>query len=128
MTDAAAKAAAVERFLSEFPRAAGAGRDHPALRGCADVAWSEIPGCPPDVAELFFALLDPVAVSEAVRVLTHVLMDSPFHVGAAMPTALPFLLRLAVAADVTVVARLAELAWLAALACAPVGEGEPQPF
>ncbi|CAL9293451.1 hypothetical protein SUDANB51_06026 [Streptomyces sp. enrichment culture] len=44
--DVAAKEAAVARFLEEFPRAPRAGRAHPALRGCEDIAWAEFPGCP----------------------------------------------------------------------------------
>lgn len=123
--DAATKAAAVAGFLREFPRAADAGRDHPALRGCADVAWSEIPECPTGIPELFFAQLDPVAAAEAGHVLTNVLMHSPFAVSAVMPAALPFLMRLAVAPDVTVRSTPVDLVWVTAMFCEPVQADGP---
>lgn len=44
--DAAARKAAVARFFREYPQMEQAECDHPALLGCADVAWSQIPGCP----------------------------------------------------------------------------------
>jgi hypothetical protein len=41
---AAAKEAAVARFLQEYPQARQVDREHPALRGCAELAWTDIPG------------------------------------------------------------------------------------
>ncbi|MEU0220992.1 hypothetical protein ABZ281_40810, partial [Streptomyces sp. NPDC006265] len=93
---AAGREAAVARFLQEFPQAPPpSGRDHPALRGCDDIAWADFPGCPAGVGALMRGLLDPAAASEAERVLCNVLMDGVFRLGPAMPAALPFLLRLA---------------------------------
>ncbi|MGW6545536.1 hypothetical protein ACWGBH_22200 [Streptomyces massasporeus] len=106
---AAGKEASVARFLQEFPRAPQAGRDHPALRGCDDIAWADFPGCPAGVAALLRGLLDPAAASEAERVLCNVLMDGVFRLGPAMPAALPFLLRLAADPAVPVRAALVEV-------------------
>jgi hypothetical protein len=40
--DAAAKEAAVARFLQEYPQARQVDREHPALRGCAEPAWTDL--------------------------------------------------------------------------------------
>ena len=109
VVDAAAKEAAVARFLQEHPQAGQADSEHPALWGCAEVAWSEIPGCPAGIPSLFYGLLDQVAAPEAARVLTNVLMGGVFHLSAAMPAALPFLLRLAADPDVPVRSGLFDL-------------------
>ncbi|SMQ19383.1 hypothetical protein SAMN06272771_5863 [Streptomyces sp. Ag82_O1-12] len=77
----------------------------PELCGCDDIAWTDFPECPAGVPALLRGLLDPVAAREAERVLCIVLMDSPFSMGPAMPTALPFLICLA--ADPAVRLRLA---------------------
>ncbi|MEV4545973.1 hypothetical protein [Micromonospora echinaurantiaca] len=100
--DAAAKQAAVARFLEEYAQVGRAGNEHPALRGCAEIAWSEIPDCPADLPYLFYGLLDQVAAPEAARVLTNVLMGGVFHLSAAVPAALPFLLRLAADPEISV--------------------------
>ncbi|MFI5530267.1 hypothetical protein ACIA8O_17160 [Kitasatospora sp. NPDC051853] len=91
----AAKEAAIARFVEEHPRAADAGRGHPALRGCEDVRWSEYPECPAAIPVLLHALLDPGAAPEARRVLTNSVLNSVREMNAAMPAVLPFLLRLA---------------------------------
>ncbi|MFG2975524.1 hypothetical protein ACGFYY_21405 [Streptomyces sp. NPDC048331] len=118
--DAAVKEAAVDRFLREHPQMRQAACDHPALLGCADVAWSQIPGCPAGVEALLHALLDEVVGPEALRVLGNVLMDSVFHVSAAMPAALPFLIRLAAVPDIAVRPGLVDLLVVAALLSEPV--------
>lgn len=51
--DAAAKEAAVDRFLREYPHMERATCDHPALLGCTDVDWSQLPGCPAGMLVLF---------------------------------------------------------------------------
>ncbi|MFI5490672.1 hypothetical protein [Micromonospora echinaurantiaca] len=102
VVDAAAKQAAVARFLEEYAQVGRSGNEHPALRGCAEIAWSEIPGCPADLPYLFYGLLDQVAAPEAARVLTNVLMGGVFHLSAAVPAALPFLLRLAADPEISV--------------------------
>lgn len=93
--DVAAKEAAIDRFLEEYPRAVEAGLGHPALRGCEEVRWSEFPECPAGIPVLLRALLDREAASEAERALTNSLLDGITAMNVAMPTALPFLLRLA---------------------------------
>ncbi|MEW2414578.1 hypothetical protein AB0953_12740 [Streptomyces sp. NPDC046866] len=93
--DLAAKEAAIARVLEQHPRAADAGREHPALQGCEDVRWSDFPACPAGIPVLLHALLDKGAASEAARVLHHSLFNDIASMNAAMPTALPFLLRLA---------------------------------
>ncbi|MEU0725589.1 hypothetical protein [Streptomyces sp. NPDC006140] len=118
--DAAAKEAAVARFLEEFPRAPRAGRDHPALRGCEDIAWTQFPGCPAGIPALLRALLDPAAAPEAERVLGNVLMDGVFHMGPAMPAALPFLLRLAAGPKAPLRTGLVELLLVVAELSSPV--------
>lgn len=121
--DAAAKEAAVARFLQQFPRAPQAVRDHPALRGCEDIAWAEFPGCPAGIPALLHGLLDPAAASEAERVLGNALMDGVFHMGPAMPAALPFLLRLAAAPEAPVRTGLVELLLVVAELSLPVDGG-----
>ncbi|MGY0002914.1 hypothetical protein [Micromonospora sp. I033] len=120
MVDAAAKEAAVARFLEEHAHVHRADNDHPALRGCAEIAWSEIPGCPADVPLLFYGLLDQLAAPEAARVLTNVLMDGVFHVNAAMPAALPFLLRLAADPEISMRSDLLDLVVVTAELSQPV--------
>jgi hypothetical protein len=93
--DLAAKEAAVARFLRNHPQTAQVDSGHPALRGITDIAWSEIPDCPAGVPAVFNGLLDDVASEEASRVLGIVLIDDIFHLSAARPAALPFLIRLA---------------------------------
>ena len=125
--DAGAKEAAVLRFLREYPEAGEAEGGHPALVGCADAAWSRVPGCPAGVPALFRGLLDPVAGPEALRVLGNVLMDGVFRVGAAMPVALPFLIRLAAVPDIEVRPGLVDLLVVAAELSQPVdGDNERQ--
>ncbi|MEU7752835.1 hypothetical protein AB0B57_18825 [Micromonospora sp. NPDC049101] len=118
--DAAAKEAAVARFLKEHPQGGQAASEHPALRGCAEVAWSEIPGCPDGIPSLFYGLLDQVAAPEAARVLTNILMGGVFRLSAAMPAALPFLLRLAASPDVSVRSGLFDLVVVTAELSQPV--------
>ncbi|MEV6654453.1 hypothetical protein [Streptomyces sp. NPDC051219] len=45
MVDTAVGEAAVGEFLREHPQAGPAGGDHPALLGCTDADWPQIPGC-----------------------------------------------------------------------------------
>ncbi|MFE1290291.1 hypothetical protein [Streptomyces sp. NPDC058751] len=118
--DATAKEAAVAGFLRAYPRLERAERDHPALLGCADVPWSRIPGCPAGTPVLLRALLDRAAAPEALLVLDNVLMNSVFHVSAAMPAALPFLIRLAALPDITVRSGLVDLLVVAAELSRPV--------
>ncbi|MBX9365555.1 hypothetical protein ACF09Y_17805 [Streptomyces massasporeus] len=122
----AGKEAAVARFLQEFPRAPQAGLDHPALRGCDDIAWADFPECPAGVPALLRGLLDPAAAREAERVLCIVLMDSPFSMGPAMPAALPFLLRLAADPAVPVRAELVEILLVVAELSHPVDGSSEQ--
>ncbi|MGW5615809.1 hypothetical protein [Streptomyces sp. NPDC003877] len=121
--DAAAKEAAVARFLRKFPSAAEAGREHPALRGCDRIARQEFPGCPADVPALLRALLDAAAAAEAERVLCDVLMDGVFHMGPAMPAALPYLIRLTADPQVPVRSTLLELLLVVAELSRPVDGG-----
>lgn len=114
VVDAAAKEAAVARFLREYPQTEQAGYGHPALVGCTDVAWSQIPGCPAEFPVLLRGLLVQVAGPEALRVLDNVLMNSVFHVSPAMSAALPFLIRLAALPDIAVRSGLVDLLVVAA--------------
>jgi len=120
VVDAVAKEAAVARFLREYPQAGHVGRDHPALVGCADAAWSRIPGCPAGIPVLLHGLLDQAAGPEALRVLGNVLVDGVLHASAAMPTALPFLIRLAAAPALAVRPGLVDLLVIAAELSQPV--------
>jgi hypothetical protein len=123
--DAAAKQAFVTRFLQEFPAAAEAGREHPALRGCDRIAWTAFPGCPAGIPALLRGLLDRAAAAEAERVLCNVLMDGVFQMGPAMPAALPYLIRLTAEPEVPVRSRLLELLLVVAEFSHPVDrEGE----
>jgi len=92
--DVAAKEAEIARFRHAYPQAAEAGRGHSALRGCEDVRWSEFPGCPADIPVLLYSLLDQAAAPEAGRVLSNAMHNSIREMNAAVPTVLPFLLRL----------------------------------
>lgn len=112
--DAAVKEAAVARFLREYPQIERAACDHPALLGCADVDWSQIPGCPVGVPVLLRGLLDEVVGPEALPVLGNVLMNSVFHVSAVMSAVLPFLIRLAAVPDIAVRPGLVDLLVVAA--------------
>ncbi|WP_326578103.1 hypothetical protein OG539_09300 [Actinacidiphila glaucinigra] len=122
--DTAAKEAVVGRFLRDHPDAGRDGATHPALRGCAEVPWADLPGCPAGLPALLHALLDERAAPEAVRVLTNVLLDGVFRMGAAMPAALPFVIRLAVCPDVPVRSGLADLVAVAAELAEPVDPGD----
>ncbi|MCS0601042.1 hypothetical protein NX794_07335 [Streptomyces sp. LP11] len=125
--DAAAKEAEVARFLRAYPRVTEAGGTHPVLRGCDEIAWSEIPGCPAGVPAVLRGLLDPDAAAEAQRVLDNVLMDGVFRLSAVMPVALPFLLRLAADPGLPVRADLLGGLLLAAELCTPYDADEPVP-
>ncbi|MFC7267275.1 hypothetical protein [Streptomyces lutosisoli] len=118
--DVAAKEAAVAQFLREYPQIEQAECDHPALVGCAEAAWSQAPGCPAGIPVLLRGLLDQAAGPEALRVLGNVLMDSVFHVSAAMSTALPFLIRLAAVPDIAMRPGLVDLLVVAAELSQPV--------
>ncbi|MET9880280.1 hypothetical protein ABZZ36_37590 [Actinacidiphila glaucinigra] len=121
--DTAAREAMVAGFLLAHP---DAGRDratHPALRGCDEVQWADLPGCPAELPALLHALLDERAAPEAARVLTNVLMDGVFRMGAAMPAALPFVIRLAADPDVPVRSAPADLVAVAAELAEPVDPG-----
>ncbi|RKN23854.1 hypothetical protein D7147_02135 [Micromonospora musae] len=120
VVDAAAKEAAVAGFLQEYPQTLQIDSEHPALRGCAEVPWSDIPGCPAGIPSLFYGLLDQAAAPEAAHVLTNVLMDGIFYVSAAMPMALPFLLRLVSDPDVSVRSSLLDIVVIAAELSEPV--------
>ncbi|MFF9336723.1 hypothetical protein [Streptomyces albogriseolus] len=112
--DVAAKEAAITRFLNEYPRAVDAGRGHPALQGCEDVRWSEFPECPAGIPALLRALLDREAASEAERVLSNSLHNGITAMNTAVPTVLPFLLRLASDPQVPVQSELLDLLILVA--------------
>ncbi|MFV0134936.1 hypothetical protein ACLGIH_17155 [Streptomyces sp. HMX87] len=118
--DAAVKEAAVARFVREHPQVERAACDHPALLGCADVDWSRIPGCPAGIPVLLRGLLDEEVGPKALPVLGNVLMNSVFHVSAAMPAALPFLIRLAALPDIAVRPGLVDLLVVAAALSPPV--------
>ncbi|MFE1272480.1 hypothetical protein [Streptomyces sp. NPDC058757] len=127
--DVAAKEAAIARFLGEYPQAADAGRGHPALQGCEDVRWSEFPECPAGIPVLLCALLDQEAASEAERVLGNSLLNGITAMNAAMPMALPFLLRLASDPEVPVRSELLDFLVVVAEFSEPVdAEGEVSVF
>lgn len=69
---------------------------------------------------MFQCLLHQAAGPEAVRVLGNVLMDSVFRPSAAMPAALPFLIRLAADPGIAVRAGLVDLLVVAADLSQPV--------
>ncbi|MFJ3901746.1 hypothetical protein [Streptomyces sp. NPDC090025] len=118
-TDAAAKEAAVVRFLHEHPEPARAASDHPALRGSPDADWPRAPGHPA-IPALLHALLDATAAPAALPVLENLLMDGTFRLSPAMPKALPFLLGLASVPDLPVRRDLIGLLIVAAELSAPV--------
>ncbi|CAL9330066.1 hypothetical protein [Streptomyces sp. enrichment culture] len=118
--DAADKEAAVARFLHAYPQMERAACDHPALLGCVEVDWSRIPGCPAGVPALLRGLLDEAAGPAALPVLENVLMNGAFHMSAAMPAVLPFLIRLAAVPGIPVRSDLLELLVLAADLSLPV--------
>ncbi|MFJ1568567.1 hypothetical protein [Streptomyces erythrochromogenes] len=127
VADAAAKEAAVARFLREHPRTAHAAGDHAALPGCADAGWSRIPGCPAGIPALLRGLLDETAGPEALRVLGIVLMDSVLHMSAVMPAALPYLIGLAAVPGTTVRPGLIDLLVVAADLSSPLdADDEPR--
>ncbi|MER6299269.1 hypothetical protein ABT247_06800 [Kitasatospora sp. NPDC001539] len=117
---AAVKEAAVARFLREYPQMEHAACDHPALLGCADVDWSQIPGCPAGIPALLRGLLDEAAGPAALSVLGNVLMNSVLHVSAVMPAVLPFLIRLAAVPDTAVRSGLVDFLVVAAELSSPV--------
>ncbi|MFB9436245.1 hypothetical protein [Streptomyces showdoensis] len=92
--DVAAKETAIVRFLEEYPQAVAAGHGHPALQGCERVRWSDFPECPGAIPVLLHGLLDETAAPEARRVLGNSLLNIS-AMNPAVPTVLPFLLRLA---------------------------------
>ncbi|MFE2009979.1 hypothetical protein [Streptomyces sp. NPDC059491] len=114
VVDAATKEAAVARFLLRHVRMADLASDHPALLGCTEVDWSLIPGCPPGMPALLHGLLDEAAGPDAVRALENVLLDGVFHTSAVMPSALPFLIRIAAVPDLSTRPALIDLLVLAA--------------
>ncbi len=118
--DAAVKEAAVSRFLREYPQMERAACDHPALLGCTDVDWLQIPGCPAGIPVLLRSLLDEAAGPAALPVLENVVMNSVFHLSAVMPAVLPFLIRLAAVPGIAVRPDLVGLLVLAADLSLPV--------
>ncbi|GAA1784074.1 hypothetical protein [Actinomadura chokoriensis] len=118
--DLADREAAIARFLEKFPSLAQASCDHPALQGLDDTRWADIPGCPAQTPAVFAGLLDAAAAPEAVRVLGIVLNDGLFQVSTAMPTALPYLIRLAVDPAVPARAELVELLAVTAVFSEPL--------
>ncbi|MGV9267611.1 hypothetical protein ACWDRR_23470 [Kitasatospora sp. NPDC003701] len=122
--DATAMEALVARFLAEHPRAGRAACDHPALRGCDDAPWERIPGCPAGIPVLLRALLDEAVDAEALRVLTNLLLSSVLHASAAMPVALPFLIRLAADPGLRLRTELLDLVLLVANIARPVDPDE----
>ncbi|MGI5170935.1 hypothetical protein ACQEU3_41945 [Spirillospora sp. CA-253888] len=112
----------VARFLEEFPQVLQVEVPHPALQGIRDIAWSRIPGCPAAVPELFNGLVDAEAGQDAARVLGIVLLDGTFHLSAAMPGALPFLIRLAADRRVAAHAEVLELLVHTAEMARPMGD------
>ncbi len=79
------------------------------LRPVHPLDWSQIPGCPAGIPVLLHGLLDQVASPEALCGLDNVLMNNVSHVGAAMSTALPFLIRLAALPDIAARSGLVDL-------------------
>ncbi|MFF9850942.1 hypothetical protein [Streptomyces litmocidini] len=120
--DAATKEAAVDRFLRDHPRAGLSGRDRPALLGCADAAWPQASGKPSRIPELLPCLFDGATGAEALHLLGNALLEDLFHVSAAMPVAVPFLLRLVADPHLAIAVRtgLAGLLALAAHLSEPV--------
>ncbi|MER5203486.1 hypothetical protein [Streptomyces sp. NPDC002825] len=118
----AAREAALARFLREHPRAGVAGSGHPALLGCAEAAWPPAPEGPSGIPALFPCLLDETTDAEALRLLGNALLDGVLHMSAAMPTAVPFLLRLAADSDISAAVRsgLVDLLVVAAHLSEPV--------
>ncbi|MFC5749879.1 hypothetical protein [Actinomadura rugatobispora] len=116
-----AKEALVADYIQAHPDHPAAVK-HPALDGVAEISWATFPGCPAGVPALFAGLLDRSTGAEALRVLEIVLTDGLFHVSAAMPTALPFLIRLATDSSVPVRADMAEWVLLIAVLSRPVDE------
>ncbi|WP_225803886.1 hypothetical protein [Streptomyces sp. NK15101] len=120
--DTAAEEAAIARFLHDHPRAGLAGAGHPALLGRSDAVWPQTPGGPSGIPALLPCLLDEAAGPEALRLLCNALMDDVLHLSAAMPTALPFLLRLAADPRLALAVRsgLVDLVTVAAYLSEPV--------
>jgi hypothetical protein len=124
--DLEAREAVIAHFLNKFPQVLHVDGTHPALQGIRDIAWAEIPGCPAAVPEVFSGLLDAEACEEASRVLGIVLMDDLFHLSAAMPSALPFLIRLAADRHVAARSSVTDLLVLAAELSQPISEATEQ--
>ncbi|MEU7022261.1 hypothetical protein ABZ990_16575 [Streptomyces sp. NPDC046203] len=114
------KEEAVARLLRAYPWLEGpASAGHPALAGCEEVNWSGIHGCPAGVPLVLRALLDDTGGPEALRALDCVTMDSPLHIGGAMPAVLPFVIRLAADPGLVVRKGLIELVVFAAMISEP---------
>ncbi|MFF0476888.1 hypothetical protein [Streptomyces sp. NPDC004284] len=117
VVDAAAREAALARFLHEHPGAGAAGSGHPALPGCADAAWPAAPEGPSGIPALLPCLLDEATGPEALLLLGNVLLDGAFRMSAAMPTAVPFLLRLAADPGIATAVRSGLVDLLVVAAC-----------
>ncbi|MFK0173172.1 hypothetical protein ACIQU5_30695 [Streptomyces sp. NPDC090306] len=96
---------------------------HPALTGCADVEWSAIPGCPDGVPVVLRGLADADAAEEADSVLDRLVMSGPMSISAAMPSVVPFLLRLTVDPSVPRRTELLGMLLIAAALSEPVAPG-----
>ncbi|GAA2280574.1 hypothetical protein GCM10010234_16850 [Streptomyces hawaiiensis] len=91
----AAAVTATAALTAAYPHLTQEAAPHPALRGCEDVEWSSIPGCPVDVPVVLRGLLDPEAAEMAERALDWLVMSGPMSISATMPAVVPYLLRLA---------------------------------
>ncbi|MFH8894366.1 hypothetical protein [Streptomyces sp. NPDC017949] len=119
----AAVAAAIADLISAHPHLAEAPSPHPALTGCEDVVWSELPGCTDRVPALLYGLVDPDAAEVAGRTLGWLVMAGPMHISAAMPSILPYLLRLAADPEVPYRGRHFDTVLVAAALSEPVDPG-----
>ncbi|MGV9456862.1 hypothetical protein [Streptomyces sp. NPDC003635] len=94
MDHEAAAVNATAALTAAYPHLTRGVSAHPALEGCEDVQWSSIPGCPVDVPVILRGLLDPDSAEMAERALDWLVMSGPMSMSAAMPTVVPYLLRL----------------------------------
>ncbi|MEU9713998.1 hypothetical protein [Streptomyces sp. NPDC047976] len=121
----AAVAAAISELVAAHPRLAADPSPHPALAGCEEVVWSELPGCTDGVPALLYGLVDRDAAEAAGRVLGGLVMAGPMRISAAMPAILPYLLRLAADPEVPDRGRHFDLVLVAAALSEPVDPGNP---
>ncbi|MFK0256275.1 hypothetical protein [Streptomyces sp. NPDC090445] len=122
----AAVEAAIADLTAAYPHLAVDPSPHPALAGCEEVVWSELPGCPDGVPALLYGLVDPEAAEVAGRTLSRLVMAGPMHISAAMPAIVPYLLRLAADPEVPHRGKHFDLVLVAAALSEPVDPGNPR--